>query len=375
MKHVFLSSVAVAIVALVGTVTVLAAEPAEIGPAPLPDSPFQEEALFGESSVGDDAGVDQGLGECGSCDCCLWYPRWSVTAGAVFLRRSDAPERVMVEDAYTREELINTSDLNLDWGTGPRVDIVRHLNSECDLQALFFCVDSWNAQAWAESPYGLIIPLFDDAFTFDAVKAHYRSRLYSLEFNLRQVVCYRQCKCGQAGCGDDCCEEDCCQPCCCKPWLRVLAGFRWIELHDQAFFWSRYTVEEVDPFQWGKFNCDNSLHGFQLGAEAVLWDRGGRLQVDGFLKGGVYGNRVHRTGFATGDLGTRNIGDIHCRTAFAGEVGLTMTYRLTRRLSAMAGYEALWIDGVALAPMQEKDKHIYDTAFYHGALVGLQGRW
>lgn len=75
--------------------------------------------------------------------------------------------------------------------------------------------------------------------------------------------------------------------------------------------------------------------------------------------------------------------------AFLGQVGLRCNVQLTERLLLKAGYEALWLGGVALAPAQisRTVSHsvpvtdVYVTtlgidstsvAFFHGATVGLE---
>jgi len=40
------------------------------------------------------------------------------------------------------------------------------------------------------------------------------------------------------------------------------------------------------------------------------------------------------------------------RASFVGEIGLMLDYRFSRFFSARAGYELLWLYGVALAPDQ-----------------------
>ncbi len=75
--------------------------------------------------------------------------------------------------------------------------------------------------------------------------------------------------------------------------------------------------------------------------------------------------------------------------AFLGEVRLRCKFQLTERLLLKAGYEALWLEGVALAPAQiarttshavpATDVYVQSLgvdsssgAFFHGATVGLE---
>ena len=72
--------------------------------------------------------------------------------------------------------------------------------------------------------------------------------------------------------------------------------------------------------------------------------------------------------------------------AFCGEIGITLTYDLTERLSIRGGYQLLWLDGVALASQQPLfsltgplDDHITTATngdlFYNGAFAGLEYRF
>ncbi|HID78168.1 MAG TPA: hypothetical protein EYP56_19515 [Planctomycetaceae bacterium] len=312
-------------------------------------------------------------------------PRWTVEVDTIFLHRSDVDETLVIEYG-TEEELLNASELELDWGAGPRVDVIRHFDSGAGFQVVYFGIDSWSADAALTDPANLKVPIFVDRnFVVDDIYARYGSDLYSLEFNYRWPVARRRsllgmlgvpgagCADSQAGCGDPCTQ-------CCKPCLTLLAGFRWIELRENAFFETSFT-EVIDPFVWGNFDVDNHLHGAQIGAEAVVWDRGGPLTVEVASTVGIYGNRVNRSAFASGDLGNRGFGDAGEHTAFVGEIAIKGNFYITQNLAAVAGFELLWLDGVALAPIQElapmeaTGTIVYGTAFYHGVFMGLEGRF
>ena len=73
--------------------------------------------------------------------------------------------------------------------------------------------------------------------------------------------------------------------------------------------------------------------------------------------------------------------------AFLGEIGLQCKYQVTQRLLLKAGYEAMWLQGVALAPgqIQETQSQVIrpvnvqalgvncdSGVFYHGATAGLE---
>ena len=71
--------------------------------------------------------------------------------------------------------------------------------------------------------------------------------------------------------------------------------------------------------------------------------------------------------------------------AFVGEINLSALYRLTDVWNLRAGYNAIWIEGLALAPDQldfnfatapgGNQLHNGGGMFLHGVNVGLEARW
>jgi hypothetical protein len=279
---------------------------------------------------------------------------WTVRAGTVILHRSKASPTTLVEDGQTGAELVNVADFDLGFAAGPQFEITRHLSTDWDLGVEYFNVDGWEARRSLADPGNLRVPFISDDPDdyFDTASAVYASRLYSTEVNLKRRVTER---------------------------LRLVAGFRWVELHEFV----AADVYSVDLEGNAELRTNNHLYGFQLGTEALLWNRGGPLSLDGFLKAGVYGNHIRAsmagegTGLSGDGTGTTS------RTSFVGQIGLKATYRLTEHLAAFGGYEVMWIDGVLLAPdiitaatgggddTLACDNH----AFYHGALAGLELSW
>jgi hypothetical protein len=114
----------------------------------------------------------------------------------------------------------------------------------------------------------------------------------------------------------------------------------------------------------------------------------GRFSLDGLVKAGMFDNNAAET---TGVSIYRRMYWESAATnqlAFLGEIGLQAKYQLTQRLLLKAGYEAIWLQGVALAPGQIQktfcNGDLHDTyvkalgvdsgsgVFYHGATAGLE---
>lgn len=287
--------------------------------------------------------------------CAECQPRWSVAAGTLLLHRSKARAATLVEDGTTDAELSNVSDFDLGWAAGPDIQLNRRFDNGWDLGFRFFSIDGWSAARSLDDPGNLRVPLVssDPDDYFNTASASYVSRFYNAEINLKRQLGER---------------------------LRLLAGFRWVQLDE------RIAAEAWSPTLEGTFSFGtaNHLYGFQMGAEASLFERG-PLQIEGFLKAGIYGNHIVANLAAQGtylDMDGRGTID---RTSFLGDLGLIAKYRLGRHWSVYGGYQAMWVDGVALAAdsvaaIQVEGEGADDTlqnggAFYHGALAGVEFAW
>lgn len=68
-------------------------------------------------------------------------------------------------------------------------------------------------------------------------------------------------------------------------------------------------------------------------------------------------------------------------TALLGEIGLFGVYQLTDAIAIRAGYQLMWLDGVALASEQVQTTNfatgtdVQGDVFFHGALIGVEARW
>ncbi|MFZ1964891.1 MAG: hypothetical protein WAU78_15735 [Roseiarcus sp.] len=159
----------------------------------------------------------------------------------------------------------------------------------------------------------------------------------------------------------------------------VLAGVRWLQLNDglqgtltpadaRAPTWKQNQncadddLSEVPsclppggpagnypPF-WTT-NATNALYGVQVGAEGTLLELG-RWSLDGLLKVGLYDDNARQgTGVSLKKVVHPSSAQTN-RAAFASEANVRVKYRISDSLALKVGYEALWLDGVALAPGQ-----------------------
>jgi hypothetical protein len=227
---------------------------------------------------------------------------------------------------------LNSNDFALGFAAGPRLSLIRQ--TQCyDYEVLYFGIDGWSdARLIPQSLNSASALLFD-----------WSSRLYNVELNMRW--------------------NPCCQ-------VTMLAGFRFAQLREDFFAGRVLDSEFLLPV--GDIKTNNNLYGFQIGADARLWQRG-CFSINGLSKAGIYGNHAEQTSVFTQEPGPSWASTNH--TAFIGELGLQARYQVSQRLALRAGYELLWLDGVAIAPAQLDNIYGIDskaTVFYHGATAGLE---
>jgi len=323
-------------------------------------------------------------GEATCCDlgCCLPYchPRWTASADFIILDRVGSFNQTLVEtvphnEPYTNPgtEVLNANDLQQGFAGGPKLGLIRHGDNGYDLELSYFQIDGWNDyRSIGPTPDYWLVMTAPGNFIQEQDWKHtqmmawdYSSRLYNAELNMRWNPLDR---------------------------LTVLAGFRWANLSEGL----QGTLPELpgtlpdrrNPF-WDA-NLANNLYGFQIGADGKLMERG-RFSINGVVKAGIFDNNAAETTGVSIDRTVYWESASTNQVAFLGELGLQCKYQLTRRLLLKLGYEAMWLQGVALAPGQISDTYCYYDAgnrqntyiqalgvnsgsgvFYHGATGGLE---
>ena len=292
----------------------------------------------------------------GDCE----VPVWTVTADALLLWRSPArSQSVLFAPAFNRPDviLLDVADLGFSFQPGPRIGLTRQVVNDCFLEVNFFGIDGWTSSAQRDgNPLALFPPgiLVSSEFAVD-----YGSELYSTEVNLHRRFFGR---------------------------LDLLAGLRWVELREDFQVVGPNPLAGVPDVRYDTLS-DNSLYGFQIGVHDRVFNRGGPLQIDGFIKAGIYANNGHQETSTRGNLGsTVTAAARDDDTSFIGEAGLSAKYRLGDHLAVRGGYQVMWIEGVALAPDQMPHTDVTSSPgtatldsdgglFYHGCQVGIEAHW
>ncbi len=301
-------------------------------------------------------------------------PRWTASADFIALDRIGSVHYTLISivpsmlSPNPATEVLNASDLRPGFAGGPRFGLIHHGDDGQDLEVSYSQIDGWSDfQGVAYPQTGtLLMTAPGDFMQFpndsgQGMYWNYTSQLCTTEVNARW-----------------------------NRWERVtvLAGFRWFNLAEDL----QGILVPPEPLSTGAFfdsRTKNNLYGVQIGADVKLLQRD-RFSIDGVLKTGIFNNHAEETTTVRMQRIQYSESDVTDHLAFAGQIGVQCNCQLTRRLSIRAGYEATWLEGVALAPGQIAETYCHYSAipqeiyvtplgvncdsgvFYHGANVGLE---
>jgi Putative beta barrel porin-7 (BBP7) len=256
---------------------------------------------------------------------------------------------------------LNTGDFGFDWKAGPDLTLGYRPTPKDAWEITYFGLLDWHdiesrttAAADLSLPGALGGTLFFNGA--DTVVTSYTSRINDAEINYFWKP---------------------------EPWSNwmFLAGMRYFNV-DERFDTLAESLGNGSSFY--NIHTINNLWGAQTGAryriDRVHWS----WMVDG--KAGVYGNNATQrqvVGVSGGAL-TRDAGQNEDNWAFVGQLDATITYHLGKYWEAMAGYNVLWVDGLALAPDQldftstpasGTSLNHNGSLFMHGVHAGVACRW
>jgi hypothetical protein len=291
------------------------------------------------------------------CDPDACGPRFTFTGEAVALQRSTTRSQTLLF-GDNGAALLDSQDLNFPVAFGPRVSAIWHnpCDNGCDLEIAYFQVDGFAAVAFMPGNSRIVFDASGPASQAAVTDAHvrYTSALYNGELNVRQEWC---------------------------DWLTLLCGFRMAQLNEN---YSATGMRVLVPLPVTVVDsASNHLYGFQIGADAEVYNMGGPLTVNGLCKAGIYQDYARQTLART--YGTeQSLGAVQEHVAFLGEVGIVARYAITKRLAVRGSYEAMWLEGVALAPEQLSATDFGSSiatcntiggVFYHGGSLGFEYRF
>lgn len=160
--------------------------------------------------------------------------------------------------------------------------------------------------------------------------------------------------------------------------LSLLAGFRAINLDDTQRF-------RIGPVAQGLYDYNNRLRGAQIGIDWSVLPKTNPFQVNLSGKLGLFhlaseGGIEEFAPMPIGAFGTKT-----SDTVMAGELGVSVGYRIHENVLLRAGYQLLIIDDVGLAsnnasaslldPSLLSNNLYRDSILYHGANLGVTISW
>lgn len=299
--------------------------------------------------------------------------RWTVSAAAIVLQRLGGVNQTLVARVpgsvpffnpstydtftYPGTAAFNSSQFRQGFSAGPKISLMYHGDSGYGVELSYFNIfnQSTTKAVGPDSPADWLVMKAPGAFwqtqdfPYQAMAWSAATNLYSAEANARLDLSSR---------------------------VTMLAGLRWLQVNDNlqgtltpadlaAPTWKQTNsdynlfqvaqiplngpVENYPPF-WTT-GTTNNLYGVQIGADGKMLELG-RFSLDGVIKIGLFDDDAEQsTGVSLKKIVNPSQATTNHAT-FAGEASLRLKYQLSKGLALEAGYEALWLDGVALAPGQ-----------------------
>lgn len=285
-----------------------------------------------------------------------------VTTDAVLYHFDTRNRLPLVLNNATDAVLVDTGSLDLGYHLGPRVFATYTTEEGSGFEMGFFGVYGEDATRRVEAANSLRLPdalglpgATTDYWQADTMAIHYAAELNSVEVNVLFA------------------EPN--QP------LTVLLGGRFIRLDEQltltTFNDARYSAYDV--------RTRNDMFGIQGGGR---WRQCfGAFEVSLSSTAGIYDNEALQRTFATDNNRSVVLRDDETRVAvatFVCEGNLQAIYHFSPHWSLRAGYNAMWMQGVARAPDQldfttnsVSGQRIVtrQEALLHGANVGVEAQW
>lgn len=318
--------------------------------------------------------------------------RWSFSTEGIFLQRigggvsrtliARAPGSVpfLVTAIIPGTPVLNSNQIRQGISAGPKIRLTYRDDSGLGFELSYFKVfnQSGTEAIGPDNPADWLLMRAPGGFwqtqdfPYQAMAWTDSTNLYSAEANIRREL---------------------------SPRLTALAGFRWLQLNDSlqgkltpsdrtAPTWKTTCpfcnlfqitpdgpIGNLPPF-WSS-GATNDLYGVQVGIDANIL-RFDRLSLGGRLTIGLFGNDTRQsTGVSIQKVVYPSSAKAN-GAAFVSEAGLQLKYQVVNGLSLKAGYELLWLVGVALAPGQIEETHaapsdVRALGVNHGSNVLFQG--
>ncbi len=274
----------------------------------------------------DGAGKGNGCG-CGNCGPCVPAPDLYFSAEALTLSRNDNIGPQSIAEGLGGS-VLGTQDFGFDsdWQTGPRF-VLGYSPTPMDAwEFSYFGLQHWtDDKSITGTSIALpdtlgLLPEFSGA---GLLQVTYSSEIHDAEVNYSW---HHGCKA-----------------------LSWIAGFRYFNLTEDFDM-----TTNVTGVGQGAYNTRtvNNLYGGQLGARYNVCCH--QFTWTCTAKAGAFGNQIDSSQFVApvGGMIVRNTNVSDSRWAFIGQFDSSVSYYFCKNWCATAGFNAMWIDGVAFAPDQ-----------------------
>lgn len=290
-------------------------------------------------------------------------PGWELEMGTRILDRPGTMLNIpLVNDAVTLETLFDAeqaTDLQVSAGVDMRFQKMTDYDMSWEVRGYFNQWDQTESRvgvldALSFTPQGLPQNTQLTRFDYD-----YDSAMYNIELNFKRAV---------------------------RPGLTLMAGPRFMSLNETATVDANFFNPLVGDFLQIQTRSEtrNPLKGLGIGAEfrqPICRD----MFFVGSVRGAVFHNAASsqvtaaQTLFGNANGTTTFIDDTETKTAGIGEISARIHYDvIPGSVSLFGGYEAMWLDGVAVAPAQILSVstpavpfvNTQNTIFAHGLSVG-----
>jgi hypothetical protein len=291
------------------------------------------------------------------------------------------------DDGVEERKLLDTKDVGLagDLAVSPKLTIAYDITDSQAIEASYFGfgIMNWETRDSVYDPNALSFAPFDggfDNFTldFDDIdigKAEYRSELnHNAEISYRHTLVAADGDSLIAGSG-------------------VLGGVRYMNVDEDLKLLGSdpASIVATGTRAWGayKINTSNDMIGGQIGGVLALNPhKCVRVELTG--KAALMANMMDKTDWLNDPANLSFEGEVRVRNstsktgfAFIGDLSAKVSGKVHENIWLTAGYNALFVTGLALAPEQldwselriRRNRIETGDAIYHGFTAGLTIKW
>ncbi|WP_425617569.1 BBP7 family outer membrane beta-barrel protein [Anatilimnocola sp. NA78] len=296
---------------------------------------------------------------CGARCHAWWHTAWYIRIEALFLQRSQGFTGQTLVESDVGAPLLSSDAFSYNFEPGVSALIGHRVSCVAAWELSYFGAQEWSGTESVSSLNNLDLPdpigaFADDFNNANSIAVTYRSHLHNAEVNYLR---------DHAG-------------------IAWLIGFRYLNWDENLNFLATDNDADVSNYEIG---ASNNLIGAQIGARTVYHARWWQWELTG--KAGVFGNNVNQKQTLGDDdnaIVVRNVSVQETGGSFVGDFNISGHCQLNDIWRVRAGYNLLFVTGLALAPDQIDFTNaplsgtVVDrsgTVFLHGLNVGLEAVW